>query len=506
MRALLINCRMREDFWSFSTVLGLLGKKALVPPLGLLTVAALLPSNWKIEVVDLNTRELSEEMWTRCDIIFVTGIFVQYSEIIEMIGEGKRRGKTVVVGGPCAFHFPNDARQAGADFVVKGEGEVGVPRVVQGLALGESGGLIEALPLCALRDSPAPRYDLIDLNCYLDMATQFSRGCQFQCEFCDVPRMLGRTVRTKMPAQILKELENLYRMGWKGSVFFVDDNFSGSRVRAKALLKEMIPWLKDRGFPFQFYTQAAVSVASDSELLDLMVEAGFFRVFLGIETPLTESLKLTKKLQNVAVDLDVICEKIHRAGLQIMAGCIIGFDGEPAGADQRLIDFAVRNHIADMSINLLEATPGTDLWKRLESEGRLRWTGYETKFGGQTSSINFVPTRPIEEIEEEFVRTYEVLYDPGSYLDRAVNQFMLIKEYSTSRDLNSRPSWAELRGLLRTFTRQGLLYPSRWAFWKSLATAVARFPKKIPSFLAACVTAEHYYNVRQNLHKRFQGK
>jgi len=431
---------LREDFWSFSTVLGLLGKKALLPPLGLLTVAALLPSNWTIEVVDLNAKELSEEMWTRCDVIFVTGIFVQYAEIMAMIRQGKKRGKRVIVGGPCAFHFAEDALQNGADFVVRGEGEVGVPNVLRGLNLGESGRLIEAQPLCVLRDSPAPRYDLIDLNCYVDMAVQFSRGCPFQCEFCDVHRMLGRTVRTKMPAQILNELETLYRMGWKRSVFFVDDNFSGSSVGAKELLREMIPWLKVREFPFEFYTQASVNVASDSELLDLMVEAGFFRVFLGIETPLTESLKLTKKPQNVIVDLDATCEKIQRAGLQIMAGCIMGFDDEPGGADQRLIDFAARNRIADMSINLLEATPGTDLWRRLEGEGRLRWTGYESNFGSQTSSINFVPTRPIKEIEEEFIRTYEVLYDPKNYLYRVLNQFMLISQSSKKRELNSSPS------------------------------------------------------------------
>jgi len=404
MNVLLVNPAYPQTYWTCDRVMRMLGKKVTEPPLGLLTVAALLPQEWDFKVIELKVRNISEDEWKRCDILFVSGMGVQFPGIFETIREGKRRNKTVVVGGPWVFHAPEEALEAGADIVVKGEAEQSIPRLLQALERGDSGVIIEPDgPAPDLKDSPAPRYDLMDLDIYAVLAIQFSRGCPFKCEFCDVTLMLGRKVRTKSVQQILQELQNLYDLGWRRAVFFVDDNFIGNPSRTKELLRKMVPWIEERGYPFEFITQASVNLASDPEMLDLMVRAGFFKVFLGIETLDKESLKLAKKVQNIDTDIDRACQIINRAGLQIIAGCILGFDNEHAGADQLLIDFAIRNQIPEMFITLLQVGPGTDLWTRLEKEGRLRWRGYDENIGSQTGLINFVPTRPINEIVKEFI-------------------------------------------------------------------------------------------------------
>ncbi len=244
---------------------------------------------------------------------------------METIREAKRRGKKVVVGGSLVFHFPEQALNAGADIVVRGEAEVIMPQLLESLRGQESGIVISADGPADLETTPPARYDLLDLNAYVDMAIQFSRGCPFHCEFCDITLMFGRRVRTKTPRQILDELTILYNLGWRRLVFFVDDNFIGNVTMAKNLLQELIPWNESRGRPFDFNTQASVNLGADDELLEAISRAGFIRVFLGIETTDKESLKGAKKYQNASADLVTLCDKITHAGLQIIAGCIIGF-------------------------------------------------------------------------------------------------------------------------------------------------------------------------------------
>ena len=303
MKVLLVNPGHPQTFWSFNRVLEMLGKKALMPPLGLLTVAALLPPEWDARFRDLTFQAISPQDWDDCDLLFVSGMIVQHRGIIQAIKEGKRRGKTVVVGGPWAFHFAEDALAAGADLAVTGEAELVMPQLLDSLERHESGKVLIASGHADLKHSPLPRFDLIDLDSYLDMALQFSRGCPFHCEFCDITLMLGRRVRTKTTRQILEELQVLDDLGWRGNVFFVDDNFIGSPPKAKDLLRELIPWMGARGHPFDFFTQASVNLAADPELLDLMVRAGFTSVFLGIETTDVDSLVGAGKMQNATVDL-----------------------------------------------------------------------------------------------------------------------------------------------------------------------------------------------------------
>ncbi|HMK37522.1 MAG TPA: B12-binding domain-containing radical SAM protein [Desulfomonilaceae bacterium] len=505
MKVLLVNPRYPQTFWSFNKALRMLNKKCVQPPLGLLTVAALLPREWDLRLADVTVRNISEADWDHAELVLVTGMINQYSGIMETIREAKKRGKTVVVGGPTVFHVPQDALDAGADIVVRGEAESAVPRLLQALSRRESGILIEAEGRPDLSESPPPRYDLLDLNVYVDMAIQFSRGCPFQCEFCDITLMYGRAVRTKSPEQILQELQILYDLGWRRVVFFVDDNFIGNPSRSKALLRKLVPWMEERGNPFEFSTQASVNLAAEPELLDLMVRAGFWKVFLGIETPDKDNLKEAKKFQNTAVDLDEVCQKINRAGLQIIAGCILGFDHERAGADQRLIDFAAKNNIPEMFVTLLQAGPGTELWLRLEREGRLLFAGFSDNLGSQTGLINFLPTRPRREIATEFIRLYRQLYEPEFYLKRTFEHLSAMKGQLPKKPF-ALPYISELRAVFITLFRQGIVSPSRLTFWKFFCKALFTFPDRFRYFLSACIVAEHYYEYCGTIQKELEAQ
>ena len=433
MNVLLLNPAYSQTYYSLDKVLRMIGKKIGEPPLGLLTLAALLPKEWSLEVIELAARKISEDDWNRCDILMVSGMCVQSQGIYETVREGRRRGKTIVVGGVWAFNFPQDFLDAGADIVVKGEAEQCISRLLEALERGESGIIIEAKGWANLKDSPVPRYDLLDLDIYSVLDIQFSRGCPFNCEFCDITLLLGRKVRTKSPHQILRELQNLFKSGWRGIIHFVDDNFIGNSSRTKELLREMIPWMEESGHPFEFVTQVSLNLASDPEMLDLMVRAGFNQVLIGIETLDEKSLRLAKKTPNIGMDISQACQTINQAGLRITASFIIGFDNERKGSDKRIIDFAMQNNIPQVLITLLTAFPGTDLWRRLEKEGRLLRSVNIENFSSETGLINFVPTRPIDEIVEEVISLYNVLYDPGSFLKRTYRHFSRIKPLPTEK-------------------------------------------------------------------------
>ncbi len=497
MKVLLINPGFPQTYFSYNKVLQMLRKKAILPPLGLLTLAALLPREWDLKLIDQTFQKISPKDWEDCDLVLISGMAVQYQGILDTIREGRRRGKTVVAGGPWVFHFPQEALAAGADLVVKGEGEMTISLLLESLSRQESGRVISAPDFANLEESPPPRYDLIDLDDYVDMAIQFSRGCPFNCEFCEIKLMLGRRFRTKRPEQILTELQNLYDLGWRGSVFFVDDNFIGHPGKAKALLGELLPWLEARGRPFEFYTQASVNLAAEPKLLELMVQSDFTCVFLGIETPDTVSLQQTGKVQNVAVDLVQVCREINRAGLIIQAGCIIGFDQEKAGADQRLLNFARRTQVPELFVTLLQAGPGTIMWKRLEKEGRLLPISYEN-LSNQTGLVNFLTIRPLEQIVEEFIHLYETLYEPGNYLERVflflkgMNRPVLPKPFAL-------PHLNELRAVLIVFFRQGWVYDSRRKFWRYFFEVLWKFPARLPNFLTLLIKGEHYFDFRRTI-------
>ncbi len=506
MRVLLVNPPSRGNIGLDDRSVKTAGKKAYLPPLGLITVAALLPSDWCVKLVDCSFERITADQWEECDLVLISGTIVQLDSILEMIAEAKRRGKIVAVGGPGIHHFHEKGLQAGADFIVRGEGELTVPPLLEALQKKDYGRVIETSDVADMTQSPIPRFDLLDLDAYVDLTVQFSRGCPFRCEFCDVTMLFGRAIRSKAPHQVLEELQRLYDLGWRRQVHFVDDNFVGTPVRSKAFLNELIRWMDDHGRPFEFYTYASVNLAGFPDLLGLMVRAGFTMVMLGIETTEAETLKTAGKHQNAAVDLNEACAKINRAGLEIVALTMMGFDGEFKGTDEKLIDFATRNGIPEVCVSLVHALVGTRLWKRLKKEGRLRGSGGPKLDEWHGLGLNFVPTRPVSDIMEEFVHVHEVLYDPLHYLRRAFRHFETMQP-EPMRIPYRFPDLYELRILLLTVWRQGVRYPTRKEFWRLSIKAFLRFSRnRFALFIRACVKMERYMARRKALSREWANR
>ena len=423
MNVLLLYPLFPKTFWSWDKVLELIDRKATHPPLGLITVAAILPQTWNFRLVDRNVGHVTDADWDWAELVIVSGMIVQSADMGHVIAEAKRRGKSVAVGGPFVTSVPEFAEAAGADYLVLDEGEITLPLFVEALERGETSGTFRANgEKPDVTETPIPRYDLLDLSAYNNMSLQFSRGCPFQCEFCDIIVLYGRKPRTKTPQQLLAELEVLKDLGWRRAVFLVDDNFIGNKRNVKRLLREMAVWMAENDYPFRLTTEASVDLAQDQELMDLMLAANFGGVFLGIETPDTDSLKLTQKYQNTRNSLVEAVQTINRSGLQVMSGFILGFDNEKPGAAQRIVDFVEATAIPQAFVSMLQALPETALWYRLEKEGRLLNTDHLAD-GHQGTLTNFITTRPIEEIAHEYVHCFWELYEPDRYLARVYRHF-----------------------------------------------------------------------------------
>ncbi len=495
MRVLLLYPLFPKSFWSFDKALDLIGRKVSLPPLSLTTVAALLPQTWEFRLVDRNIRYESEADWYWADLVIISGMIVQKPDMLYLVSAAKRRGKPVAVGGPYVTSVPEAIQAAGADFLVLDEGEITLPMLVSALERGETSGVFRAdgeKP--AVTDTPVPRFDLLELDAYGDMSVQFSRGCPFQCEFCDIIVLYGRKPRTKTPAQLLAELQALYDLGWRRSIFVVDDNFIGNKRNVKLMLRELAPWMAERGYPFTLSTEASVDLAQDQELLDLMIAANFTAVFVGIETPDTDSLSLTQKFQNTRNSLVEAVQTINRTGLRVMAGFIIGFDGEKTGAGDRIIDFVEATAIPQALFSMLQALPNTALWHRLEKEGRLRADDGEANIH-QTTLTNFVPTRPLEEIAQEYVRCFWELYEPDRYLARVYRHFLAMQP-SPNKKKFQLPALVDIRAMLTICWRQGIQRSTRWQFWRQLFAIARHNPGVFKYYLTNCALLEHFIDYR----------
>ena len=490
MRILLLYPLFPKSFWSFEKTLALVDCKALLPPLGMITVAAILPQEWEYRLVDHNVREITESDWDWAELVIISGMIVQKNDMLAQIAEAKSRNKLVAVGGPYATTSPQEVEAA--DFLILDEGEITLPMFVAAIERGDRSGVFRATEKPAVTETPIPRYDLLDLNAYDNMSVQFSRGCPFQCEFCDIIVLYGRKPRTKTPEQLLAELQYIYDLGWRGAVFMVDDNFIGNKRNVKLLLKELKVWMQEKEYPFGLTTEASVDLAQDEGLMQLMVECNFKKVLLGIETPDQDSLALTNKFQNTRDPLIESINKITTTGMQVMAGFIIGFDGEKAGAGDRIVQFVEQTGIPMAMFSMLQALPGTALWDRLEKEGRLV-KGSSANIN-QTTLMNFVPTRDIEQIATEYVEAFSELYDPTNYLNRIFRYYMMLGGVKNGK--SQRPGWKSIRALCMILWKQGVVAPTRFLFLKNLIQVLAKKPDKLEIYLTLCAYLEHFIEYR----------
>ncbi|MBV9385944.1 MAG: B12-binding domain-containing radical SAM protein [Chroococcidiopsidaceae cyanobacterium CP_BM_ER_R8_30] len=491
MKALLLWPIMPPSFWSYQETLNLASLRSTNPPLGLITVAAMLPETWELRFVDRNVRLETEADWAWCDLVIISAMIVQKQDFRALIQKGLTLGKKVAVGGPFPTSVPKFALEAGAHYLILDEGECTIPLFLEALSRGEEQGIFRSTEKPDVTQTPMPRFDLLDLDVYLAMTVQFSRGCPFQCEFCDIINLYGRKPRTKTPEQMLAEFEVLYQLGWHRYVFVVDDNFIGNKRNAKVFLRALIPWMEARNYPFILLTEASLNLAEDDELIELMVKAGFTIVFMGIETPDTDSLVGIHKLQNTRCSLVDSCHKITNAGLQIMSGFIMGFDNERPGAGARIREFIEETGIPQGQFSLLQALQNTAMWNRLQQEGRLV-DGLGTFHQG--AIMNFAPTRSVEEITEEYIDAFWQIYEPMPYLKRTFRHFMMMNDW---RGKTKRPiTLKELRLFTAVCWRQGVLRSTWLRFWWQLLVIALSKRRLVYDYMTTLGIGEHFFNYR----------
>jgi radical SAM superfamily enzyme YgiQ (UPF0313 family) len=494
MKALLIYPRYPDTFWSFRHALKFLNKAATHPPLGLLTIASLLPQDWELKLVDLNVSPLEDKDLAWADLVLVSAMAVQRESAEEVIKRAKGFSKKVVAGGPLFTVFYQDFWED-VDHFVLNEGEITLPQFLSDLAQGNPKKLYTTQEKADLKKSPIPRYDLIDFKSYTSMCIQFSRGCPFNCEFCDVTNLFGHAVRTKSKEQILNELENLYQLGWRGSVFFVDDNFIGpKRITKEEILPAIIEWQKKRNHPFYFYTQVSINLADDDELIRLMTEAGFTSVFIGIETPNEESLKEANKRQNINRDLVSSIRKVQKSGLEVMGGFILGFDNDPPTIFDTLVRFIEDTRIIIAMVGVLNAPPGTRLYHRLLEEGRIlsRFIGNNTDI-----STNIIPKMGFETLIEGYKKVIRELYSVKNYY-RRVSTFLDDYPFKAKFSLSLsylKYNYGYLLSIPKILFHFGFREKGRSDFWKLLWKTISKKPKAFSTILAQVVSGYHFRQI-----------
>ncbi len=490
MRILLVYPRNPDSFWSFQHVLKFVSRKSAFPPLGLLTVAAMLPPAWDLRLVDLNVRPLAERDILWADYVFLSGMIVHKASAHEIAARCAALGRPVIAGGP--LFTTGHAEFPEIRHFVLGEAENVVADLVADLGQGAPRAVYRSAQWPDVRRTPVPRWDLIDPRNYVAMPVQFSRGCPFNCEFCDIVVMNGRVPRTKAPAQVVRELEALRQRGWRDMVFIVDDNFIGNRKRSKELLRELIAWRVRTRPEIGFFTEASVNLADDAELCELMVEAGFKKVFLGIETPSAAGLAESGKRQNQARDLGDAVRTIQRAGMEVMGGFIVGFDSDPADIFRRQFEFIQRSGVVTAMVGLLSALPQTALYRRLAAEGRIlaQSTGDNTD-----AAINFVTRLEPDFLRAGYRELMRKLYEPANYY-RRIRTFL--RSYQP-RGPAPRLSGADVRAFLGSLWVLGVRHTGRVPFWLLLWTTLVASPGKFRAAMELSILGHHFRRVANSL-------
>lgn len=461
MNILLINPSVPNTFWSLRKALSFVSKQALLPPLGLLTVASMLPAGWNKKLIDLNVSNLHDAHIQWADLVFITGMVVQKDSAEQVIDRCHALGKKVAAGGPLFTAFPEAFPTV--DHLVLKEAELTLPAFLQDVQAGCPNPFYSTRQRPDLETTPLPMWSLIDMNKYALMCVQYSRGCPFNCEFCDVTTLFGHSIRTKSKDQVIGELDDLYEHGWRGDVFFVDDNFIGKKDHLKKeLLPAMIEWMEKKKKPFSFNTQCSINLADDPELMELMVRAGFDCVFIGIESPNEENLTECNKVQNKGRDLAACVRTIQQAGMQVQAGFILGFDHDQPAVFDRLIQFIQSSGIITAMVGLLNAPRGTRLYQRMLRENRIS----KTPTGDNTDySMNIIPKMDSEKLLQGYYRVVSTIYSPRYHCQR-IKTFL--KNFNMKKECTWRFRRWDVEAFFKSVWHLGIREKGRFYYWKLL--------------------------------------
>jgi radical SAM superfamily enzyme YgiQ (UPF0313 family) len=493
-RALLVFPRFgASSFWALRDVCAVWGAKCPAPPLGLITVAALLPPSWSVRLVDCNVEALLDSDIDWADIVLTGGMLPQRPDTLKVMARAQGRGKPVAVGGPDAMSSPEAFQKA--EFVIVGEAEAVLSDFARAWDGGSRSGVFTAEKFKVdIRSSPIPRFELLKFHNYLYVGVQFSRGCPFNCEFCDIIELFGRVPRSKTTPQMLAELQALYDLGYRGHVDFVDDNLIGNKRALKQFLPHLAAWQKTRGYPFQFSTEASLNLADDAQLLGMMSAANFFAIFTGIESPDTETLVQAQKKQNTRRDIADSVHRIYAAGMFVIAGFIVGFDTERDAVDQGIVECIEATGIPVCMAGLLTALPNTQLSRRLEREGRLLplvIPSDAAAAGDQcTAGLNFVTLRPREQVLSDYRSVLATVYRPADYFARVRRVGRLLRRPKLQVKVEGaglQHQLGALRRLIRLSWRPGM----RWQFWRTVADVLFHNPAAFEFVLILCAFYLH---------------
>ncbi|MHB8854361.1 MAG: B12-binding domain-containing radical SAM protein [Ignavibacteriaceae bacterium] len=488
MNILLVYPMYPDTFWSFKHALKFVSKDASFPPLGLLTIASMLPKDWNKKLVDMNASELKDKDILWADYVFISAMSIQSVSVDDVIQQCKKLNTKIVAGGPLFTSSPDNYQNI--DHLILNEAEITLPEFLIDLSEGKAKQKYSSDQWAEITTTPLPLWDIVSMNNYTSMNVQYSRGCPFDCDFCDITVLYGRRPRTKTKEQVLAELDALYITGWRGPVFFVDDNFIGNKVKLK---KEILPaiaeWNDKNKNPFYFNTEVSINLADDDKLMHLMVKAGFEAVFIGIESPNEESLIECNKLQNRNRDLLLSIKKIQQSGLEVQGGFIVGFDNDPPTIFDRLTNFIQESGIVTAMVGLLNAPNGTKLQKRLITEGRMLkdFTGNNTDF-----SINFIPQMNSEVLIDGYKKILDTIYSPKYYYER-VMRFMKDFEPKKKKVFHLNPNY--ILALFKSIFKLGVVGEERIYYWKLFFWSLFRKPQLFSLAILFTIYGFHFRKI-----------
>ncbi len=491
MKILLVYPEYPSDtFWGYKYALRFISKRTGLPPLGLLTVAALLPSDWELRLVDMNASALHEKDILWADYVFISAMVVQRKSVEDVVAACKRLGRKTVAGGPLFTEEPE--RFDNIDYLVLNEAEVTLPLFLDDLKRGCPKHIYTTDEKPELSSSPVPLWNLVNTKYYEAAGIQYSRGCPYDCEFCDITHLYGRRVRVKKKEQIIAELDALYDVGWRRNVFFVDDNFIGNKLALKNdVLPAIIDWMAERRYPFRLFTEVSINLCDDEELMNLMSEAGFYKVFVGIETPNEDSLVECNKFQNRNRNLVESVRVLQKHGFEVQGGFIVGFDSDPPTIFENQIKFIQKSGIVEAMVGLLNAPRGTRLYKRLKKQNRL----LSDISGNNTDlSTNFVPLMGIKRLVDGYKHIVSTIYSPRCYYERARTA---LRELAMPKKGKFRVSFVEIKAFLRSIWHIGIRGRERFYYWRLFFWTIFRRPALLPLAITYSIYGYHFRRIFQ---------